>query len=69
LLATTADLQELVRWYLEQNGTEKPGLLRGWRADIIATPLLGFLQGERCMRVGNVKRANPLVFDEWQKPS
>jgi ribonuclease D len=68
LLATTADLQELVRWYLQQDGAAKPALLQGWRADIIATPLLGFLQGDRCMRVGNVKRANPLVFDEWQKP-
>ena len=67
LLATTADLQEFVRWYLVQDGTAKPGLLQGWRADIIATPLLGFLQGDRCMRVGNVKRANPLVFDEWRK--
>jgi ribonuclease D len=67
LLATTADLQALVRWYLVQDGADKPSLLRGWRADIIATPLLGFLQGDRCMRVGNVKRANPLVFDEWQK--
>jgi ribonuclease D len=68
LLATTADLQELVRWYLEQDGTPKPALLQGWRASIVAEPLLGFLQGDRCMRVGNVKRANPLVFDEWQKP-
>ncbi len=68
LLATTADLQELVRWYLGQDGTAKPMLLQGWRGDIISTPLLGFLQGDRCMRVGNVKRANPLVFDEWQKP-
>jgi len=67
LLATTADLQEFVRWFLGQDGTGKPTLMQGWRADIIANPLLGFLQGDRCMRVGNVKRANPLVFDEWQK--
>jgi ribonuclease D len=67
LLATTADLQELVRWYLKQDGAAKPALLQGWRAGIIATPLLGFLQGDRCMRVGNVKQANPLVFDEWRK--
>jgi ribonuclease D len=68
LLATTADLQELVRWYLHQHAMPKPLLLEGWRADLLAGPLLGFLSGERCMRVGNVKRPNPLLFDEWKPP-
>jgi ribonuclease D len=66
LLATTADLQELVRWFLHQDGMPKPSLLEGWRANLVAGPLLGFLSGERCVRVGNVKRANPLLFDEWK---
>jgi ribonuclease D len=69
LLATTADLQELVRWYLHQDGMPKPSLLESWRAELVAAPLLGFLSGERCMRVGNVKRGNPLLFDEWKPPS
>ena len=69
LLATTADLQELVRWYLHQDGMPKPPLLQGWRADLVAEPLLGFLSGERCVRVGNVKRGNPLLFDQWKPPS
>ncbi|MGA2990168.1 MAG: HRDC domain-containing protein, partial [Candidatus Korobacteraceae bacterium] len=66
LLATTADLQELVRWFLHQDGMPKPSLLEGWRANLVAGPLLGFLSGERCVRVGNVKRSNPLLFDEWK---
>jgi ribonuclease D len=69
LLATTADLQELVRWFLQQDGVPKPSLLQGWRADLLAGPLLGFLNGDRCVRVGNAKRANPLLFDEWKSPA
>ncbi len=65
LLATTADLQELVRWKLEPDG-ETPMLLDGWRGEILSEPLLGLLEGKRCVRVGDLKRDNPLIFDECE---
>lgn len=67
LLATTADLQELVRWFLDRDGTPEPDSLKGWRGGILREPLLGFMEGKSCVRVGNVKRANPLVFEECVK--
>jgi ribonuclease D len=64
LLATTADLQNLVRWFLQKMEGETPFVLEGWRGEILREPLLGFLEGKRCVRVSNVKRANPLVFED-----
>jgi ribonuclease D len=64
LLATTADLQDLVRWFLQKMEGEEPPVLHGWRGEIVREPLLGFLEGKRCVRVANVKRANPLVFED-----
>jgi ribonuclease D len=64
LLATTADLQDLVRWFLLKMEGEPPAILEGWRGEILREPLLGFLEGRRCVRVANVKRANPLVFED-----
>ena len=55
------------RYFPSKDAVLRPACCRAGARDIIATPLLGFLQGDRCMRVGNVKRANPLVFDEWRK--
>lgn len=66
LLATTADLQELVRWKLEPDGNETPTLLDGWRGDILSGPLLGLLEGKRCVRVGDLGRDNPLVFENCE---
>jgi len=67
LLATTADLQACVRWYLAPGENPKPTVLDGWRGEILSGPLLGFLEGKRVVRVGNVKRANPLVFEAFEK--
>jgi ribonuclease D len=67
LLATTADLQELVRWKLEPSD-ELPTLLEGWRGDMLSEPLLGILEGKRCVRVGNLEKDNPLVFEECDVP-
>ena len=67
LLATTADLQACVRWFLAPQENPKPAVLQGWRGEILSEPLLGFLEGRRVVRVGNVKRANPLVFETFEK--
>ena len=66
LLATTSDLQDLVRWFLDgETVGEEPDAIQGWRGEILREPLLGFLEGKRYVRVGNIKRANPLVFEDF----
>ncbi|MGE5111852.1 MAG: ribonuclease D [Acidobacteriaceae bacterium] len=69
LLATTADLQELVRWKLDPNGEDTAVLLEGWRGEILREPLMGILEGRRCVRVGDLSEDNPLKFEpcEGQK--
>ena len=65
LLATTSDLQEIVRWFLDQEGTALPEVLAGWRGEILQESLIGFLEGKKVVRVGNAKRPNPLVFEAY----
>jgi len=68
LLATTSDLQDLVRWFLDgETAGEEPSAIQGWRGEILREPLLGFLGGKRYVRVGNIKKANPLVFEDFNK--
>jgi ribonuclease D len=64
LLATTADLQEVVRWRLGIGGVEgEPFLFQGWRGEILREPLSEILDGRRCARVVNLKKPSPLVFE------
>jgi ribonuclease D len=67
LLATTSDLQEIVRWFLDQEGTPLPDVLEGWRGAILHEALIGFLEGKKVIRVGNVRRPNPLVFEPFPR--
>lgn len=68
LLATTADLQDLVRWKLDPDGQECAMLLLGWRGEILREPLLGILEGRRCVRVGDLSEDNPLSFEPCIAP-
>ena len=64
LLATTADLQEVVRWRLGIGGIEgDPFLFQGWRGELLQEPLTEILDGKRCARVANLKKPSPLVFE------
>lgn len=64
LLATTADLQEVVRWRLGIGGIEgDPFLFQGWRGELLREPFTEILEGKRCARVGNLKNPSPLVFE------
>jgi ribonuclease D len=63
LLATTADLQDLVRWKLDPEGNGGALLLQGWRGELLREPLLGILEGKRCVRVGDLAEDNPLMFE------
>ena len=67
LLATTADLQELVRWKLDPEGNPGAVLMQGWRGDILREPLMGILDGKRCVRVGELSQDNPLMFEPCEK--
>ena len=68
LLATTADLQDLVRWKLDPDGQESAMLLLGWRGELLSEPLLGILEGRRCVRVGDLAEDNPLNFEPCSAP-
>jgi ribonuclease D len=68
LLATTADLQDLVRWKLDPDGQESAMLLLGWRGELLREPLLGILEGRRCLRVGDLAEDNPLNFEPCSAP-
>ncbi|MCC2669820.1 MAG: 3-5 exonuclease [Armatimonadetes bacterium] len=64
LLATTSDLQEVVRWRLGIGGVEgDPFLFEGWRGEILREPLTEILDGRRCARVANLKKPSPLIFE------
>ncbi len=63
LLATTSDLQEIVRWFLDPDSLPRPDVMEGWRGDILQESLIGFLEGRKVVRVGNVRRPNPLIFE------
>jgi ribonuclease D len=67
LLATTSDIQEIVRWFLKREEAPPPEVLEGWRGEILQEALIGFLEGNRVVRVGNVRRPNPLVFEPYSK--
>ncbi len=67
LLATTSDLQEIVRWFLDKDRTPYPEVLEGWRGEILHEALIGFLEGKKVVRVGNVRRPNPLLFESFSK--
>jgi ribonuclease D len=69
LLATTADLQDLVRWKLDPDGQENAMLLDGWRGELLREPLLGILEGRRCVRVGDLAEDNPLNFEPCSAPA
>lgn len=64
LLATTADVQEVVRWRLGlQEPVPEPELLVGWRGRIAREPILELLDGRRCVRVRDARSPSPLAFE------
>lgn len=64
LVATSADLRQLVRWhvYRDQNGA-KPRLTEGWRAEMCGDLLTDVLDGKIAMRVADPESDHPLVFE------
>jgi ribonuclease D len=62
LLATTADLQAVVRWHLGVS-KERPEVLDGWRGEILGRPLLDLLEGRSTVRVGDTRSRSPLRIE------
>jgi ribonuclease D len=63
LLATVADLQEVVRWRLGLVDEAPPQLLEGWRGEILGKPLLELLDGKRVVRVVDLDSPKPLRIE------
>ena len=68
LLATTADLQGVVRWHLGLD-EERPEVLEGWRGEILGRPLLDLLEGRSTIRVGDTRSKSPLRIEPRQGPA
>ncbi|MSQ27197.1 MAG: ribonuclease D [Dehalococcoidia bacterium] len=63
LLATTANLQELVRWRLGAGEPERPAVLDGWRGEILGRPLLDLLDGRSIIRITDLKAPDPVRIE------
>jgi ribonuclease D len=62
LLATTSDLQDIVRWKLGLI-EERPDVLEGWRGEILGRPLLDLLEGRSTIRVADGQSRSPLRIE------
>ena len=62
LLATTGDLQDVVRWHLRLT-EERPDVLEGWRGEILGRPLLDLLEGRSTIRVADAHSKSPLRIE------
>ncbi|MGE0377022.1 MAG: ribonuclease D [Planctomycetaceae bacterium] len=64
IVGSMSDLQDLVRWHAFSGGSgEPPALLQGWRAEVCGKVLTDLLDGRVCLRVADVHRDAPLVFE------
>lgn len=64
LVGTTADLKDLVHWYVfdSQQG-ERPKLMQGWRNEVCGQLLTDVLDGKVTLRVADPQSEDPLDFD------
>jgi ribonuclease D len=60
LLATSSDLQELIRWHLGRGKGEQPAIMQGWRGEILGQALLDLLEGKSAVRVTDVTSSSPI---------
>ncbi len=63
LLATTSDLQEVVRWHLGSDDDGPPQVLTGWRGEILEPVLVELLEGKKSIRVRDVTSLSPIFID------
>jgi ribonuclease D len=63
LLATSADIQDFVRWEMAKREGPRPAVLEGWRGDILGHELQELFEGKRAVRVSDLQADNPLRFE------
>jgi ribonuclease D len=63
LLATSADIQDFVRWEMNDRQGAPPPLLEGWRGEILGQELQALFEGRRAVRVADIQADNPLKFE------
>lgn len=64
ILATSADLRELVRWSLNGRSPQRlPKLMIGWRAEVCGELLTDVLDGKIAIRVADPNSDHPLIFE------
>jgi ribonuclease D len=64
LVATVADVRELIRWRLDRpDPAQPPALLTGWRAEFCGALLLDVLEGRVALRVDNPASEFPLALE------
>lgn len=64
LVGTSADLKELIRWYVNGCPDEaRPSLETGWRAEVCGNLLRQVLEGKISLRVSDARSKHPLVFE------
>ena len=64
LVANTADIKHLIRWYLDgRPEIHRPALLQGWRAEICGGILLDVLEGRVALRVTNPGSDFPVALE------
>ena len=63
LLATSAELQEFVRWRMGLVDEAPSQLMEGWRGEILGQPLIELLEGKRIIRVADLNSAKPLRIE------
>lgn len=63
LLATTSDLQKVVRWHLGSDDDGPPQVLTGWRGEILEPVLVELLEGKKSLRVRDVTSPSPIYTD------
>ena len=63
LLATTSDLQKVIRWHLGSDDEGSPQVLTGWRGEILEPVLVELLEGKRSVRVRDATSPSPICID------
>jgi ribonuclease D len=63
LLATSADIQDFVRWEMAGREGPRPAVLEGWRGNILGQELEALFEGRRAVRVADLQADNPLKFE------
>ncbi|MDA1018301.1 MAG: HRDC domain-containing protein [Planctomycetota bacterium] len=64
LVGTSADIRDLIRWFLSgKSNRALPKLREGWRSEVCGDLLTDLLDGRISLRVVDPKSDNPLRFD------